>query len=99
MLKNPAGELISVEWEDALISVAKAVRAAKGQVGVIAGALADAEALVALKDLLNRLGSEQLCTEQAFPTDGSGTDIRSNYLLNNKIAGNILYFLLIHTSF
>lgn len=87
MLKNPAGELVPVEWEDTLISVAKAMRAAKGEIGAIAGSLADAESLVALKDLLNRLGSEQLCTEQAFPTDGSGTDIRSNYLLNNKIAG------------
>lgn len=86
MLKNRAGEFIPVEWEDTLISVAKAIRAAKGEVGVIAGSLADAESLVALKDLLNRLGSEQLCTEQAFPTDGSGTDIRSNYLLNNKIS-------------
>lgn len=55
--------------------------------GVVAGGLADAEALIALKDLVNRLGSEQLCTEQGFPTDGSGTDLRSNYLLNNKIAG------------
>lgn len=55
--------------------------------GVVAGGFADAEALVALKDLFNRLDSEALCTEHTFPLDGSGTDLRSSYLLNNKIAG------------
>lgn len=51
------------------------------------GGFADAEALVSLKDLLNKLGSEASCTEHTFPLDGSGTDLRSSYLLNNKIAG------------
>lgn len=55
-------------------------------VGAVAGGLADAEALVSLKDLLNRSGSEALCTEHIFPLTGSGTDLRSSYLLNNKIA-------------
>lgn len=53
----------------------------------IAGKLADAESLVALKDFVNRLGSETLATEQSFPKQGAGIDIRSNYLLNNTIAG------------
>jgi len=43
--------------------------------------------LTSLKDLLNRLDSELLCTEEIFPMDGSGIDLRSNYLLNSKIAG------------
>ena len=38
----------------------------------IAGGLVDAESLVALKDLLNKLGSEALCTEEIFPMDGAG---------------------------
>ncbi|KAG7265451.1 hypothetical protein CRUP_002260 [Coryphaenoides rupestris] len=38
-------------------------------------------------DLLNRLNSEGLCTEELFPMDGAGTDLRSNYLLNSRIAG------------
>lgn len=87
MLKNSQGELVAVEWEDALISVAKVLKSAGDKVGAVAGGLADAEALVALKDLVNRLGSEQLATEQTFPLDGAGTDLRSSYLLNNKIAG------------
>lgn len=27
-----------------------------------------------------------MCIENSFPLDGSGTDLRSSYLLNNKIA-------------
>ena len=42
------------------------------QVAGIAGGLVDAESLVALKDLLNKLGSEALCTEEIFPMDGAG---------------------------
>ena len=45
---------------------------------------------MALKDLLNRLGSESLCTEEIFPMEASGTDLRSNYLLNSTIAGETL---------
>lgn len=52
----------------------------------IAGKLVDAEALIAMKDLVNKLGSEQLATEQCFPQAGSGIDLRSSYLLNNTIA-------------
>ena len=36
------------------------------------GGMADAEALVALKDFLNYNGSEGLCTEEFFPMDGAG---------------------------
>ena len=42
------------------------------QVAAIAGGMVDAEALVLLKDLLNRIGSEGLCTEEFFPMDGAG---------------------------
>lgn len=87
MLKDNCGELKPVDWEVALLTVAKVIKNAGSSVGAIAGGLADAECLVAVKDLLNRLGSEALCTEHTFPLDGSGTDLRSSYLLNNKIAG------------
>ena len=36
------------------------------------GGIANAEALVALEDLLNYNGSEGLCTEEFFPMDGAG---------------------------
>lgn len=93
MVRDDSGKLVSVEWEDALIPVAKAIQATEGhEIAAIAGGFADAESLMALKDLLNRLGSEALCTEEIFPMDGAGTDLRSNYLLNSKIAGK--FFLL-----
>ena len=37
------------------------------QVAAVAGGMADAESLTALKDLMNRLGSEAVCTEEIFP--------------------------------
>lgn len=41
-------------------------------VAALAGGQADAEALVALKDFMNRLGCERLCTEETFPMDAAG---------------------------
>lgn len=62
------------------------------QIAGVVGSLADAESMVALKDLLNALGSEALCTEYPFPLEGAGTDLRSNYLLNNKIAREFNFY-------
>jgi len=87
MVKDSKGELQPVTWEDALVTVCKAVQDANGKVAGIAGGLVDAEVLVALKDLLNRLNSEALCTEHCFVDSGSCTDLRSSYLFNNRIAG------------
>ncbi|XP_070786417.1 NADH-ubiquinone oxidoreductase 75 kDa subunit, mitochondrial-like isoform X2 [Enoplosus armatus] len=88
MVKDDSGQLTPTNWEDALTRVAGALQSVQGsEVAVIAGGMADAEALVSLKDLLNRLNSENLCTEELFPTAGAGTDLRSNYLLNSRIAG------------
>lgn len=87
MVRMPSGELQAVEWEGALITVAKAVRnAPKGSIAAVVGQLADVESMVALKDLLNRNGSETLCTEQGFAIKGSSTDLRSNYICNTSIA-------------
>jgi len=41
-------------------------------VGALAGGQADAEALIALKDFMNRIGCETLCTEEIFPMDAAG---------------------------
>jgi len=61
----------------------------------VSGGLSDAESMIALKDLLNRLGSEQLYTEEPFPMTGSGTDFRSSYILNSSISGMYDFFQLI----
>lgn len=41
-------------------------------IAAVVGGLVDAEALISLKDLLNRLNSENLCTEEVFPMAGAG---------------------------
>lgn len=41
-------------------------------IAAIVGGLVDAEALIALKDLLNRVNCDTLCTEEIFPTAGAG---------------------------
>lgn len=81
------GRLEAVAWEDALMAAASAAhKVPQNKCAAIAGKLADAEALIALKDLVNRLGGETLATEQTFPMEGAGIDLRSNYLLNSTIA-------------
>lgn len=88
MVKNTSGQLVPCGWEDAFFSVVNKLTGLKGEeIGGVAGSLCDAEALVSLKDFLNRLGSENLCTEELFPGEGAGTDLRSNYLLNSSIVG------------
>jgi len=82
------GGLAPCGWEDALVEVAKRLHATDASdMAVVAGGLADAEALVALKDLFNKLNCDNLFTEEGFPNSGSGTDLRSNYLFNTTIAG------------
>ncbi|TNN02983.1 hypothetical protein fugu_000012 [Takifugu bimaculatus] len=88
MVKNQAGQLVPATWEDALTCVAGAMQGVEGrEMAAVVGGLVDAEALLSLKDLLNRFNSENLCTEEVFPMAGAGSDLRSNYLLNTKIAG------------
>jgi hypothetical protein len=54
MLKNANGELVAVEWEDALIAVSEAIKAAGRDIAAIAGGLVDAE--VTEGDLLLHTG-------------------------------------------
>lgn len=84
MIRGSDGLLKPCEWDDALYAIAdKLTRYSGSEIAGIAGGLVDAEALVALKDLCNRLGSETVCVEEKFPI---ATDLRSNYLLNTSIA-------------
>merc|ERR1719510_630560 len=88
MIKGSDGNLAPASWEDALVTVAKILDSTPSdQIAAVAGGLVDGESLMALKDLLNRLGSETLCTEEIFPMEATGTDLRSNYLFNTTIAG------------
>lgn len=72
MAKDDKGNLTPCTWEEALVEVAQKLTEVKGnEAAAVAGGFADAEALMALKDLLNRFDSEGLYTEEGFP-DGAG---------------------------
>ncbi|GFR79605.1 NADH-ubiquinone oxidoreductase 75 kDa subunit, mitochondrial [Elysia marginata] len=87
-VRNKAGELVPTDWETALFDVADRVKnASPAAIAGVAGGQADLEAMVCLKDMINRLGSEMLCTEESFPMINAGTDFRSNYVMNTTIAG------------
>lgn len=79
-------------WEQALGSIVEAFDKKKPQgdeFKAIAGHLVEAESLVAMKDLANKLGSENLALDQARGNlpPAHGIDARSNYLFNSKIHG------------
>ncbi|GAB1603379.1 NADH-ubiquinone oxidoreductase 75 kDa subunit, mitochondrial-like, partial [Argonauta hians] len=87
-VKNSSGVLVPTDWENAFLAAAEKLSGVThDQIGAVVGGMVDAESLIVLKDFLNRLGSEALCTEEMFPLGGASTDIRSNYLLNTTIAG------------
>ncbi|KAG0648078.1 NADH-ubiquinone oxidoreductase 78 kDa [Hyphodiscus hymeniophilus] len=79
-------------WEQALTEIGAAYKdfAPKGnEFKVIAGELIETESMVAMKDLVNKLGSENLALDQPSGNQpvAHGVDVRSNYLFNSKIWG------------
>ena len=88
MTKDASGQLQHSTWEQAFFTIADKLSSVKGdEIAAVGGSLVDAESLTCLKDFMNRIGCETLCTEEIFPMGASGTDFRSNYLLNTRIAG------------
>ena len=85
MIRGADGRFKPVSWRDALAVVAEVVHQVKPEeiVGV-AGQLSDAESMIALKDFLNRLGSNNVwCERNGAHHDA---DLRSTYLMNTSIA-------------
>jgi NADH dehydrogenase (ubiquinone) Fe-S protein 1 len=73
MMRGADGLLKPCEWDDAFYAIADRLsRAAGSEIAAVAGSLVDAEALVALKDLMNRLGAENVCTEEELPVEAAG---------------------------
>jgi NADH-quinone oxidoreductase subunit G len=81
------GRLVAVSWDEALQAVADQLKATPAaDVGAIAGDLAGAEEMFALKDLMTRLGIANLDCRQ----DGAKLDPalgRASYLFNSAIEG------------
>ena len=79
-------------WEQVLTEVGNTfakLAPKENEFKVIAGHLVETEALVAMKDLANKLGSDNLALDQPQGSQpiAHGVDIRSNYLFNSKIYG------------
>ncbi|KAF2156213.1 NADH-quinone oxidoreductase [Myriangium duriaei CBS 260.36] len=79
-------------WEQVLVEISDKFQsiAPKGdELKFVAGHLVETETLVAAKDLANRLGSENLALDQPLGSSPivHGTDVRTNYAFNSKIAG------------
>jgi len=80
------GRLVPTSWDEALALVASKLKAAsKYELGAIAGDLACAESMKALKDLMGSLGTPNIDCRQDGLKIGDGP--RSSYLFNATIDG------------
>jgi len=80
------GKLKSASWNDAFKAIADKFSETGGaKAAAIAGDQADAEAMIALKDLMSAYGSSNIDCRQ----DGAKVDpaVRASYLFNSTIAG------------
>lgn len=86
------GKFVPATWEQALTEISAAhakLQLKENEFKAIAGHLLDAESLVAMKDLANKLGSDNLGLDQPGGSApiAHGVDVRTNYLFNSKIYG------------
>lgn len=86
------GSFAPASWEQALNEIGRTYQELapkENEFKVIAGQLTETESLVAMKDLANKLGSDNLALDQAGGSEpiAHGVDVRSNYLFNSKIYG------------
>ncbi|KAL7104221.1 hypothetical protein ACP275_08G230000 [Erythranthe tilingii] len=86
MIRGADGRFKVVSWRDALAVVAEVIHKVNPEeiVGV-AGKLSDAESMIALKDFLNRMGSNNIWCEGNGPNPNA--DLRSGYIMNTGISG------------
>lgn len=86
------GKFVPATWEQALTEISAAqqkLQPKANEFKAVAGHLVDAESMVAMKDLANRLGSDNLALDQPGGNSpiAHGIDVRSNYLFNSKLYG------------
>lgn len=84
------GKFAPSSWEQALTEIESAyqrLQPAANEFKAVAGHLVETESLVAMKDLANKLGSENLALDQPGGSSpiAHGVDVRSNYLFNSQI--------------
>ena len=80
------GKLRVATWPEAFGVIAARLKGLDGsRIGAVVGDLCDAESMVALKDLMHELGSQNLdCRQDGAALDGSRRDF---YLFNSSVAG------------
>ena len=84
MARGPSGNLEPISWKAALeLASSKLIATPGAKMAALAGPLVEVEALVALKDLLNSLGSTSTMSTVA----SISADLRAAYTLNSTIAG------------
>ena len=81
-----AGKLVKTSWPEAFAAIGEKLKGVSGdRIGAVAGDLADAESMLALKDILASLGSNNLdCRQDGAALDTSRRDF---YTFNTSIAG------------
>ncbi|KAJ0042430.1 hypothetical protein Pint_18262 [Pistacia integerrima] len=86
MIRGADGRFKAMSWRDALAVVAEVAHQVKPEEIVgIAGKLSDAESMMALKDFLNKMGSNNVwCEGNGMQTSA---DLRSGYIMNTSISG------------
>lgn len=99
MKRNDEGGFDELRWDEALVEARVQIDKVSGEdiVGLV-GPNADAESIVAFRDLLHRLGSERIHATSTAPK--VGVNLRSDYLMNSQIAGidHADYILLVGTN-
>ena len=84
MMKKEDGSFAAVEWKDAFLKIKEVLSSAKAnEIASFSGELVELESLLALKDLTNRLGSNNTSIVKYKNTISS--DIRSNYICNTNL--------------
>ena len=85
-VRNGAGKLEAASWTEAFTAIAARLKGLSGdKIAALTGDLCDAESLLALKDLMGKLGSPHLdCRQDGAKIDGRS---RAGYLFNTTIAG------------
>ena len=86
MERGPDGSYRPIAWDDALIKLAGHLNANNGdEIAGLIGEHVDIEGIVAFRDMMHRLGCENL----QFRRSGAklSPDFRGNYLFNSRVTG------------